>query len=188
MLANKWDILSSGGAKQRELTALIRDRIPFMQHAPLQVICALSGYNLDGLFDRILTLREQMRTMIPTSVLNQFLHDAVARTPPPSQGNRRFKLFYATMVGNPPVRIVLFGNDRQACTPNYLQFLENRIRDAFFPEAGLPVHIDVRQRESRPDAESGGTRRAAAGAQRQRQVKAQAGARQAARRKGSRNR
>ena len=188
MVANKWDVLSSGGAKQRDLVELIRDRIPFMKHAPLHVICALSGYNLDGLFERILALREQMQVMIPTSVLNQFLHDCVARTPPPSQGSRRFKLFYAVMLGNPPPRIALFGNDRRACSPNYLQFLENQLRDAFFPEAGLPVQIEIRERQGRLRSEKDGTRQAAAGVQRQRQAGKKASARHLSRRKGWRKR
>ncbi len=162
LLVNKWDLVQEG-MKQRDLAAEIRRRMPFMQHAPMHFICALSGYNFSGIFDHLLTLRDQMQITIPTAVLNQFLQDTLARTPPSPVNNKRFKVFYGTMVGNPPPHIVLFANSRAALPPTYLQFIENRLREAFFPAVGLPIKLDVRQRREGDNPEDG-TRRAARGA------------------------
>ncbi len=183
LLVNKWDLISHG-MKERDLRELIRGRIPFMPHCPMQMVCAISGYNFSGIFDHLLTVRAQMQIMIPTGVFNQFLQDTMARTPPASSGGKRFKVFYGTMVGNPPPHFILFGNNRGACPANYLSFLENRIREAFFPEAGLPIWLEVRERRGRGSDSGGGARRAAAGVQRQAKAERRAHARHRERRKG----
>jgi len=161
LLVNKWDLVSDG-IKQQDMAADIRRKLPFMEHAPMHFICATSGYNFPGIFDHLMTLRNQMQVTIPTSVLNQFLQDTLARTPPSPIANKRFKVFYATMVGNPPPHIILFANSRKSCADNYLQFLENRLREAFFPKAGLPIKLDVRERRQGDNPEDG-PRRAARG-------------------------
>jgi len=186
LLANKWDLAAAAGGKPHDLETLVYERLPFMKHAPLQAISALSGYQVDRIFDHVLYLREQMRATIPTSVFNQFLQDTLARNPPPSATTRRFKVFYGTMVGNPPPQFRLFANDREACPAHYLQFLENQIREAFFPQTGLPVRIDIRERQDK--APDDGTRHAAAGVQRKRAEVSQAMARHRERKKGWRKR
>jgi GTP-binding protein len=166
MLANKWDLLAKEGRKVSELIARIRMDMPFMNHAPVQVISALNGYNFKGIFDHLLRVRDQMKVMVPTSVFNQFLEDTLLRNPPTAKGTRRFKVFYGTMKYNPPPKFLLFVNSKKLCPANYLQFLENQIRDAFFPESGLPISLELRERERFEDANA--VRKAAAGAQRAR--------------------
>ena len=104
--------------------------MPFMNHAPVQVISALNGYNFKGIFDHLLRVRDQMKVMVPTAVFNQFLEDTLLRNPPTSKGTRRFKVFYGTMKHNPPPKFLLFVNSKKLCPTNYLQFSKT-IRDAF---------------------------------------------------------
>lgn len=182
MLANKWDLMS-GKMKQRELEAEFRHGLPFMQHAPLECVCAVSGYNVGKIIPRLFALREQMQVMIPTAVVNRFTQDTVARTPPGTSDGKTFKILYGTMAGNPPPHFILFVNHKSSCPANYLQFLENQIRKAFFPEAGLPIWLELRDR--RPLKDKGdGSRQAIAGVMRDRARVRAAGARHNARRKG----
>jgi len=166
LLANKWDLLAKEGHKASDLIGQIRAAMPFMNHAPIQIISALNGYNFKGIFDHLLRVREQMQVMVPTAVFNQFLEDIMLRNPPTSKGNRRFKIYYGTMKHNPPPKFLIFVNGKKLCPSNYLQFLENQIRDAFFPESGLPISLELRERERFEDANA--VRKAAAGAQRAR--------------------
>ncbi|MBT3379648.1 MAG: ribosome biogenesis GTPase Der [Lentisphaerae bacterium] len=182
LIVNKWDLLS-GQMKQKDLIALFRDRLRFMQHAPMAVICALSGYSLDSVFDLLVRLREQMRIKVPTSVVNRFVQDVLMRNPPSSTGNRILKVMYATMKGNPPPRFLLFVNHKEACSANYLRFLENQFREAFFPETGLPIEIELRERRTDKESEHGG-RQAIAGVVREKRKVRQANARHESRRKG----
>ena len=178
MLANKWDLLQNT-MKPKELVSRIRAGMPFMDHAPIQIISALNGYNFKSIFAQLQHVREQMKVTVPTSVFNQFLQDTLLRNPPVSTGTRRFKIFYGTMVFNPPPKFVLFVNSRKLCPANYRQFLENQIREAFFAESGLPVFLDLRERirleEAKPE------RKAAAGAKRQREKEYQDNQRRAKR-------
>lgn len=182
LVVNKWDLLS-GQMKQKDLTELFRDRLRFMQHAPMAVICALSGYSLDTVFDLLVRLREQMQIKVPTSVVNRFVQDVLMRTPPTSTGNRILKVMYATMKGNPPPRFLLFVNHKDACSANYLKFLENQFREAFFPETGLPIEIELRERRNAKESEHGG-RQAIAGVVREKRKQRDANARHASRRRG----
>lgn len=184
LLVNKWDLVSAEGAKARDFKAQVRATMPFLDHAPMLLISALSGYNCQQIGAQLLHVREQMRVSVPTAVFNQFLQDTLARNPPPSTGLKRFKIFYGTMRGCPPPRFLLFVNKKSLCPRNYLQFLENQIRDAFYPEAGMPIFIDLRERESLDNASP--ARRSAAGAKRQRESEYQATQRRIQRGKGMR--
>ena len=185
ILANKWDLAE--GAKAPDVEARIRAEMPFMNHAPVLLLSVLKGFNVKQISHRLLHVREQMGVSVPTAVFNQFLQDILARTPPPSTGLKRFKVFYGTMKGGPPPKFILFVNKRSLCPHNYLQFLENQIRDAFYPEAGLPILIELRERESHQGEGASGIRRAAAGAKHRRESDYQSEQRRITRRKGLRN-
>ncbi|MGN0867146.1 MAG: ribosome biogenesis GTPase Der [Oligosphaeraceae bacterium] len=162
MLASKWDLVTKAGNNKPKLFEdFVRNRMPYMAHAPILNISSVTGYNLNSLFDRLKMVKEQMHISVPTAVFNQFLQDILQRNPPVSVNARRFKIFYGTMVHNPPPKFVLFVNDRKLCPKNYESFLENRLRDAFFPQSGLPINLELRNRQD--PVERQGARAAAAG-------------------------
>ncbi len=162
MLASKWDLVTKAGNNKPKLFEdFVRDRMPYMAHAPILNISSVTGYNLNSLFDRLKMVKEQMHISVPTAVFNQFLQDLLQRNPPVSVNARRFKIFYGTMVHNPPPKFVLFVNDRKLCPKNYENFLENRLRDAFFPQSGLPINLELRNRQD--PVERQGARAAASG-------------------------
>ena len=183
MLANKWD-LTRKVMKPSELTAKIRAEMPFMSHAPILLISALNGYNFGEICRLLQHVSSQMKVTVPTAIFNQFLQDTLLRNPPASTGTRRFKVFYGTMVFTPPPKFVIFVNSKKLCPTNYLSFLENQIREAFFPEAGMPISVELRERERLEDASD--TRRAAAGAHRQKEADYQAKRRRIQRSQGRR--
>ncbi len=63
-----------------------------------------------------------------------------------------------------------------------MQFLQNQIRDAFFPEAGLPIVMDMRERAT--IEESDDTRKTIAGVKRAKEKEYQEEHRRVQRRKG----
>jgi len=159
LVANKWDLLPAKVAPGK-FEADLRFELPFMAYAPLVGVSALQDWGMPRLLETIFGIREKMLTVVPTAILNQFLHDLVQRNPPPASGGRRFKLFYTTMISALPPRLLAFVNDRRLGTRAYLQFLETRVREAFYPCGGIPVSITLRdrpqterpQRRSRPGA------------------------------------
>lgn len=165
LLANKWDlVIKEEHADIKRFTEFVRNAMPFIAHAPVLPISAANGFNAGRIIELIQLVKSQMQIMVPTGVFNQFLQDIMQRNPPTSSGLKRFKIFYGTMVHNPPPKFVLFVNDKKLCPKNYLAFLENQLREAFFPQAGLPIMLDLRER-SNPDGAIG-ARAAAMGSNR----------------------
>jgi len=165
MLANKWDIITKAGIdKPQLLIDHVRENMPYLNHAPILNVSAASGYNFRKIFQLIRMVKSQMEIMVPTGVFNQFLNDATQRNPPTSTGLKRFKIYYGTMTHNPPPKFVLFVNSKKICPKNYLAYLENQLRQAFFPEAGLPIMLELRERERDPQERNGGRGSAGNGA------------------------
>lgn len=88
---------------------------------------------------------EQLELKIPTGVLNRVIMDAFEGHTPPVVGAAPLKLFYASMIGMTPPRILLFVNNPKYCADNYLAFLRNVVRNAF-DLSGLPIEIELRER------------------------------------------
>ena len=175
-VANKFDLVSAEGVSRRELGSAIRRELPFMGYAPIVCLSALTGRGMGKLLDRLVSLHERMQVVIPTPVVNDFVSDLMARTPPPEKNGRIFKVFYATMIASAPPRVALFVNHRQLCPSNYLQYLSNRLRETFFADCGLPVLIDLRTRRAQDRAKDR-SRPGAAGVARKRRLEVQAVAR-----------
>jgi GTP-binding protein len=141
---NKWDLVAHG-MRPNELRNVVHRLVPFLHYAPVECVSAVSGENMATIFARLMEVRRQMQVMIPTAVLNRFIQDTMARTPPSTRGAKLPRIYYGTMTGNPPPHIVLFVNSKKAFEPNYMQFLENQLRNAFFPNAGLPIWLELRE-------------------------------------------
>ena len=83
------------------------------------------------------------------------------------------------MIECPPPKFRLFVNKKSLCSNNYIQYIENQLRDAFYPEAGMPITIELRERASHTTDVTNGKRQAAAGAKRKKEDKFQAERRRA---------
>ncbi|MBR0458698.1 MAG: ribosome biogenesis GTPase Der [Victivallales bacterium] len=186
LLVNKWDLARKDFKKPEDMVEHVRRSMPFMEHAPILMVSVKTGFNIKKIASHIMHVREQMNVTVPTGVLNQFLQDMMGRNPPKSKGLKVFKIFYGTMESCPPPKFLLFVNRRALCPANYLQYVENQLRDAFYPEAGLPIVLNLRERESH-EQKADGKRQAAAGEKKQREIDYQAKRRRQARARGYRS-
>ena len=115
-----------------------------MRSAPVSFISALDGDNIEATIDVLFQLREQARTQIPTSRLNEVLQEARERLTPRGPGKIP-KLFYATQVGTEPVTVLVFVNEPKLFTGQYERYLMNRLREAFECEE-VPLRLIFRRR------------------------------------------
>src|SRR6266446_5045691 len=98
IILNKWDLIKpKRGERQtiRELVAETREKIFFLNYAPVLVASARTGENVDRLFGMIGKIEQASATRIGTGVLNRLMRAAFAANPPPMVKGRRLKLFYA---------------------------------------------------------------------------------------------
>jgi len=78
--------------------------------------------------------------------LNQFLRGIISRYRPPASRKGFPKIYYGTQVSVSPPTFVLFVNDPDRISKNYLCYLENRFREAF-DFTGTPLVIKLRKSE-----------------------------------------
>ena len=144
IVGNKWDLVK-GKQSRQEVVDKLRFDLPFLAYAPVLLVSAQDGSDFSRLMPQALEIAEQCRIQIPTALLNQVLHDMTARTPPPSTGKGFFKVFYATMVDNPPAKILVFCNKKEYLQKSYITFMEKTIRKAFGLN-GIPIEITLKER------------------------------------------
>jgi GTP-binding protein len=157
ILVNKLDLVQSGGVSRRRIEELAEDarqRLFFLDYAPVLVTSALTGDHVDKLFRLIKRIERAAQTSIGTGQLNRLLRAAIAANPPPMVSGRRLKLFYATQRKDPadarplsPPEFVLFVNDPRLLGQTYRRYLEAQIR-AKLPYPGLPILLTLRPRSS----------------------------------------
>jgi GTPase len=154
IVLNKWDLVKPARRAKAaidETIADVRDRLFFLDYAPVLVASALTGENVEQLFRLIATVRQAAKVRIGTGVLNRLLRAAFEESPPPMIGMRRLKLFYAAQASGDQedsptaVKFVLFVNQPKLLSEPYSRYLERRIRAAS-PFPGLPVLFSCRAR------------------------------------------
>jgi GTP-binding protein len=145
ILVNKWDIAES--TQRQYLPALIKE-MPFLSHCPMVMVSAKDGFNVRKTIETIDGVAAQVRTQLPTGVLNRAMLDAHERISPPTFKGKRLKIYYCTQVGVEPIRIRLFVNHPRHVPLNYRQYLIRSMRERFGLE-GAPVVLDFRERTGR---------------------------------------
>ncbi len=154
VILNKWDLVKPArGAKaaMQNLVVDTRERLFFLDYAPILIASAATGENVAQLFDFIDEIQHAAAVRIGTGVLNRMLRAALDQTLPPTIGNKRLKLFYATQSAGDatraidPPKFILFVNQPKLLSDPYSRYIEGRIRQ-IEPYPGLPVLLTCRAR------------------------------------------
>ena len=144
-MINKWDALEKETNTLDKFTKDVREKLKFMEYAPILSISALTGQRVNRVLEMVKSVYAQASRRITTGLLNDILQDAQQAMQPPATSGRRLKIYYATQsVTNPPT-FVLFVNDETLMHFSYQRFLENRFRQAFGFE-GTPIRFVLRER------------------------------------------
>ncbi len=148
ILANKWDDVA--GERSESIREALSHGLRFLSHSPVLTISAARGTRVGRILPLARELHSAGRTRIPTSELNRWLQEAVAKHEPSmarrGYSKRPIKFFYATQTGVRPPSFVLFCTEPQAIKASYRRFLENRLRESFDLE-GTPVRLTLRARK-----------------------------------------
>ena len=145
IVVNKWDIFPNKHDRStNRFTDDLRERLGFLQYAPVVYVSALTGQRVDRVTELVKFVAEQQSMRIQTSVLNELIRDAVAVNPPPSKKGKSAKIFFVTQADICPPRFILFVNEPELMHFSYLRFIENRLRESFGFE-GTPLKFAVRK-------------------------------------------
>ena len=146
---NKWDLMKGRGADfSKEFDDRLRQRLKFLEYAPLVHISAKTGERAPKLLETVERVAAARQSRVPTGELNRFIEAVTAVHPPASPGKREVRVLYAaqTMVG--PPTFVFFTNVATKFHFSYERFLVNRLRESFGFQ-GTPIRLTVRRREGR---------------------------------------
>ncbi|MDR2464114.1 MAG: ribosome biogenesis GTPase Der [Holosporales bacterium] len=142
---NKWDQVKNKSL----LKFRINDSLQYSECKDLFVVptSAKNKTGLDELLHSIIEAEKIWNKRIPTSQLNKWLKDTVAKNPPPATAMFRSKLKYITQTGTRPPQFVIFGTKIDKIPSHYSKFLENQLRQAFILKSS-PIRIQWRQQRN----------------------------------------
>jgi GTP-binding protein len=153
---NKWDLVKdkeTNTAAQFERG--LRDKMKFLEWAPVITISALSGQRVEKILPLVLRADEARNRRIPTSQLNDFFEKAISQprggtAPSPSKGGMsRLRIQYLTQAGiRPPTFVVFTSGGKPGLHFSYERYLVNRLREEFDFFAA-PIRIVERHKKSK---------------------------------------
>ena len=153
---NKWDAVpGKETGTPYEFERSLRDKMKFLDWAPVVFISALSGQRVQKILPLALRAYRARSLRIPTSQLNQFFARAVEAPGAPTAvakvkgGGSRLHIQYVTQVGTRPPKFVVFtAGGQPGLHFSYERYLLNRLREEF-DFYGTPIRIIERHRKER---------------------------------------
>jgi GTP-binding protein len=146
LAVNKWDLVKHDAYKKKHLSDAVERQLKFLSFAPRVHLSALTGEGVMDLLGHMERLYEQFDRRISTGAVNRAISDMILRKPPPDQGQRRLKVFYATQVRTRPPTFVVFVNRPDMVHFSYERFMINQLRDALSLHL-TPVKLIFKKRE-----------------------------------------
>ena len=138
---NKWDRLDR--EEKRGVKSEVDRKLDFLDYVTMHYVSASKGTGVGRLLSSVDEAWQSASRRIPTPDLNEILHDAVAKNPPPVVRGRRIKLRYAHQGGSSPPLIVVHGNQSDEIPPNYRRYLARMFRESLRLR-GTPVRLEFR--------------------------------------------
>lgn len=145
VLVNKWDLVEKSTMTMNEYEEKIREQLAPFNDVPIIFTSTITKQRLHKALEKALEVHENRIQKIPTSKLNDFVTEIVARNPPPSIKGKFVKIKYATMLPTHSPSFAFFCNLPQYIKDPYKRYVENRLREEFNFE-GVPIRIFFRKK------------------------------------------
>jgi GTP-binding protein len=140
---NKWDLVPPGMVRRAEVVEQIRERLPFLDYAPICFTSATKSLGIADLFDAIDTVAAQAQRRVEAGAVAAALQEALARRPI-SIGGVPLTIQSARQVGIAPPTFAVRVNKPGEIHFSYVRYLVNALRQAF-GFAGSPIRLLFRR-------------------------------------------
>ncbi len=144
LVLNKWDLADERARKV--IRERIEDRMTFVSYAPVVMTTALTGRNVDKVWQNIDEVFARYTETIPTSALNVWLSELREVGHTISKGKATLRMKYVTQTGTRPPQFTFFANRPDIVDDNYRRYLENRLRERFDLK-GTPVRLRFKKKD-----------------------------------------
>ncbi len=139
LAVNKWDLVSPGMKRRAEMVDQIRDRLPFLDYAPVAFTSAVTRLGLVNLFDLVDQVAEEATKQLPAALITKTLAQAMERRPL-TPGGLPLTLRLGSQAGTAPPTFVVRVNQPDKIHFSYERYLVNALRQAF-DFTGSPVRL-----------------------------------------------
>jgi GTP-binding protein len=129
----------------------VRDKLKYLDYAPLVFISASSGKGIEALFKKIELVARERRKRVTTGQMNRFLAKVDFQKASVPM-NRRVRIYYMTQAAVAPPTFVLFTDKDVKLHFAFERFLANQIRAAF-GFIGSPIWFKTRPRNKKQPEE-----------------------------------
>ncbi len=150
IVVNKWDLHSHGQSDQRDFEKELKAYFKFLDFAPVVFVSALTGSNVQRIFEALNQVNETIHKTVPSSLLNSVILKAQMDNEAPNFNGGRLKITYATQTKDVPPTFVVFCNNPNYFHFSYQRYFENVIREQF-GFTNCPIKLLIRgKREGIP--------------------------------------
>jgi GTPase len=140
---NKWDLVPPGLVRKAEVVEQVRDRLPFLDYAPICFTSATRAEGLVDLFDAIDAVAAEAARRVPSSAVTEAFQKALVRRPL-TIGGEALTIQTATQVATGPPTFAVRVNRPNEIHFSYERYLVNALRQAF-GFAGSPIRLSFRR-------------------------------------------
>jgi GTP-binding protein len=143
LVVNKWDLVPRGLVTKADVVEQLRDRLPFLEHAPVCFTSAVRGDGVPDLFNTIDEVAAEFGRRVGTAEVTETLRGAIERRPV-SIGGGPLVLQGASQVSVAPPTFALRVNKPDDIHPSYERYLVKSLRRAF-GFTGTPIRLSLRK-------------------------------------------
>jgi GTPase len=136
---NKWDLIEEG--KKRQFEQNLRDKLKFLEYAPVAFLSAKEGTNVKMLFKQIREAYESATRRVTTGELNRFVE---------SLHFEERKVLYVTQASIRPPHFIFFTDGQGPLHFSHERYLINQLRKRFDFNS-TPIVITIRGRKKRTE-------------------------------------
>jgi GTP-binding protein len=143
VVVNKWDLVPHGMVRRAEVVEQVRDRLPFLDYAPVCFTSATQGEGLRELFETIDRVAAEAQRRVPADEVAAVLRQALDRRPV-SVAGVPLTIHSASQVSVAPPTIAVRVNRPDGIHFSYERYLVKSLRHAFGFE-GSPLRLSFRR-------------------------------------------
>jgi GTP-binding protein len=143
IVVNKWDLIEKETNTARDFEAVIRKKMAPFTDVPILFISVHDKQRIFKAIEIALEVAENRARKIPTAKFNELIEAIIEKQPHPSFRGHPIKIKYSTQLPVPFPAFALFCNYPKEVKPNYRNYIENQIREAY-NFTGSPIRIYFR--------------------------------------------
>jgi GTP-binding protein len=143
LVVNKWDLVPPGMVRKAEVVEQLRDRLPFLDFAPVCFTSATTGEGVRELFESVNHVAAEARRRVTSEEATAVMRQAIDRRPISVRGEP-LTLQSANQVGVAPPTFALRVNRPEEVHFSYERYLVRSLRLAF-AFTGSPIRLSLRR-------------------------------------------